>query len=48
MYFCTITNNKQQMKMEKEKTEKIIKCSNWLRFFIFAIFLTFIVMALLK
>ena len=32
------------MKMEKEKAEKIIKCSNWLRFFIFAIFLTFIVM----
>lgn len=48
MYFCTSTNNKQQMIMEKEKAEKIIKCSNWLRFFIFVIFLAFILVALLK
>ena len=47
MYFCTVTNNKQQMTMEKEKAEKIIKYSNWLRFFIFAAFVTIVFMGLL-
>ena len=47
MYFCTGTNNKQQIIMEKEKAEKIIKCSNWLRFFIFAAFVTIVFMGLL-
>lgn len=40
-------HHKQQMIMEKEKAEKIIKCSNWLRFFIFAAFVTIVFMGLL-
>lgn len=47
-YFCRVINKYEMVMMEKERAERIVRMTNWVRFIILLLFLTFVIHGILN